>query len=95
MTAQIGENLRYDGQDLLMCTNPLCNFFAMGGVDPGFSSDCTALWRGYVGSWKIIDGRPYLVNLDGTLRDGREASVSNGVRVKGQTKSKIINAFRP
>ncbi len=59
-----------------MCTNPLSSFFALGGTNPGFESNCTALWRGYVGSWEIIDGRLYLIGLSGTLKGGVEASLA-------------------
>lgn len=75
MTAQIAEKLRYEGQDVAMCTNPLNGYFAMGGFDPRFRSNSTALWRGYVGHWEIIDGRLYLVELHGTLEDGSEATL--------------------
>lgn len=76
MTAQFAERLRYEGQDLSMCTNPLSDFFGMGGANPGFVSNCTALWRGYVGSWEIIDGRLYLTAISGTLESGGEASLA-------------------
>ena len=75
MTAQIAEKLRYQGDDVAMCTNPLSDYFAMGGTSPRFESNCTALWRGYVGSWEIIDDRLYLIGLNGTLEDGTEASL--------------------
>lgn len=76
MTAQIAEKLRYRGEDVTMCTNPLSDYFAMGGVNPRFESNCTALWRGYVGSWEIIDDRLYLVGLNGKLEDGTNASLA-------------------
>ena len=76
MTAQIAEKLRYQGEDVAMCTNPLSDYFAMGGTNPRFESNCTALWRGYVGSWEIVDDRLYLVGLTGTLEDGAEASLA-------------------
>lgn len=76
MTAQFAERLRYEGQDHAMCTNPLSDFFDMGGINPGFVSNCSALWRGYVGSWEIIDGRLYLTALSGTLESGSEASLT-------------------
>ncbi len=76
MTAQFAERLRYEGQDVAMCTNPLSDYFAKGGFRPRFASNCTALWRGYVGRWDIVDGRLYLVALQGTLEDGSEASLA-------------------
>lgn len=59
-----------------MCTNPLSDYFAMGGFNPRFKYNCTALWRGYVGSWEIVNDRLYLVGLRGTLEDGTEASLA-------------------
>ena len=75
MTAQIGEYLRYLGEGVSMCTQPLGDYFAMGGRKPEFQANCTALWRGYVGGWEIVAGRLYLVELTGTLVDGSEADL--------------------
>lgn len=79
MTAQIGEILRYEGNTVRMCDTPLSNYFALGGrrPDPDFDScTCTALWRGYVGTWEIIDSRLYLVDLSGDLEDGTRACLA-------------------
>lgn len=76
MTAQIAEKLHYQGDNVRMCTNPLSDYFAMGGVNPRFESNCTALWRGYVGSWEIVNDRLYLIGLNGTLEGGAEASLT-------------------
>ncbi len=68
MTAQFGENLRYDGREMSMATHPLGDYFALGGVNPGFGEDwprgCTALWRGDIGSWEIVGGRLYLIAIN-------------------------------
>ena len=77
MTAQIAERLNYKGEVVAMCTNPLDDYFAMGGNSPRFEFNCTALWRGYVGSWEIVDDRLYLIGLNGTLEDGTEASLAS------------------
>lgn len=76
MTAQIAERLLYQGQTWSMCTNPLNDYFAFGGVSPGFRWDCTALWRGYAGLWEIQNDRLYLLELNGTLQDGSAASLA-------------------
>lgn len=77
MTAQIGEYLRYQGEGVNMCTEPLGDYFAMGGCKPEFQTNCTALWRGYVGGWEIVSGRLYLVKLTGTLMDGSDANLES------------------
>lgn len=76
MTAQIAERLLYRGKEWALCANPLDTYFAMGGVSPRFQCNCTALWRGYVGRWEILGDRLYLVELDGTLEDGTQASLA-------------------
>jgi hypothetical protein len=75
MTAQIPEKLRYEGDVVDMCANPLSDYFAVSGVKMLFQPKSTALWRGYVGLWEIIDDLLYLVELRGTLEGGTEASV--------------------
>jgi len=77
MTAQFAERLRYQGEDLVMFTNPLSDYFALGGTRPPFTANCTALWRGYVGSWEVVDDRLYLIGLKGELEGGDEASLAS------------------
>lgn len=76
MTAQTAENLRYRDEDLRMFTNPLSNYFAIGGNEPLFIAPHTALWRGYVGSWEINNGRLYLVALEGKIEGDIEATLA-------------------
>lgn len=76
MTAQVPEKLLYQGERVPMCTNPLCVYFAMGGFNPHFEYTYTALWRGYVGSWEIVDDRLYLISLVGSLEDGSDATLA-------------------
>jgi len=57
MTAQIGEELHYEGRVVTMYSEPLGDYFVLGGARPEFDFNCTALWRGYVGTWEIREGR--------------------------------------
>ena len=75
MTAQIAEKFHYEGRELSMCSEPLSTFFALGGYQPNFESNCTALWRGYVGEWEVKENRLYMIGLNGVLEDGSEASL--------------------
>lgn len=70
MTAQFNERLRLDGDVVPLCTTPLSDYFALAGEWPKLRMDCTALWRGYLGTWEILGDRLYLVGLEGTLGDG-------------------------
>jgi hypothetical protein len=75
MTAQIAEQLIYEGNRVNMCSEPLGDYFYLGGERPVFADVCTALWRGYVGTWEIINDRLYMVELQGTLDDGSGATL--------------------
>lgn len=77
MTAQFAEKLHYQGEDVAMLTNPLSQYFALGGSRPPISANCTALWRGYVGSWEFISNRLYLVGLTGELEGGEAATLAS------------------
>ena len=65
MTAQVSERLIYGGNEISMFTNPLGPYLRASRV--GFVSPHTANWRGYVGTWEVIEtagvGRLYLVGL--------------------------------
>lgn len=76
MTAQIAEHLNYEGVAHAMCEEPLCHYFNLAGIENDFKSPSTALWRGYVGSWEILDGRLYLIGLEGSLKNGTVATVA-------------------
>lgn len=77
MTAQIAERLTFDGQQVALLTNPLDLYFELGGHNPGFQSTSTALWRGYVGSWEVVNDRLYLVGLNGVLESGADANLES------------------
>ncbi len=75
MTAQVGERLIYRGQEHHMAAEPLRDYWALGGHNPIFEMRSTALWRGYIATWSIIDDRLYLVGIDASCGDGREATL--------------------
>jgi hypothetical protein len=76
MTAQFPERLTYRGEEMDMYTEPLSDYLAESGAKIRFRVDCSALWRGYVGSWEILDGQLFLIGLKGTLENGTKASLS-------------------
>ncbi|XLZ69041.1 hypothetical protein ABT364_21185 [Massilia sp. SR12] len=78
MTAQFLENLVYEGVAMGMCSAPLSGFFALGGQPVRLAGPRnTALWRGYVGSWEVLDGRLYLVGISATMECGSKATLEH------------------
>ena len=77
MTAQFGEMLILDGKKQSMLTTPLGHYFILSGKESGFASTSTACWRGYVGTWEIIDERLYLLSISAEYPDGRKAKLKD------------------
>lgn len=65
MTAQASETLIYKGSELSLCETPLDDYLASSGRHIEFEAPNSALWRGYEGTWEVIDDRLYLVALKG------------------------------
>lgn len=65
MTAQVSERLICGGKEIPLFTKPLSLYLKQSGLS--FQSPHTANWRGYVGTWEIIEAdsveRLYLVGL--------------------------------
>ncbi len=62
MTAQLHEQLLYEGQEVSMASEPLNQYLDLLG-DTQFIAPHTACRRGYVGYWEIRDSKLYLVGL--------------------------------
>jgi len=87
VTCQAPERIEYEGEELMLYTEPLQAILPPTpkfGMNIGDSNDpypfevsSTALWRGYIGRWKIQDGRLCLVELQGRLVKGGDASISS------------------
>ena len=67
MTAQIPETLHHKGLELTLCDEPLGPFVSNNRSSLKFVARSTALWRGYVGTWAIEEGRLYLIKLSGSV----------------------------
>ena len=65
MTAQVSERLIYGNKEIPLFTNPLSLYLKQTGLS--FKSPHTANWRGYVGTWEIIESngveRLYLIKI--------------------------------
>lgn len=77
MTTQMLETLIDQGKTLKMLNEPLEKHLARDGHYPDLDCTCSALWRGYRGTWQIIDNRLYLIQIEGTLRNGEPADIGS------------------
>jgi hypothetical protein len=65
MTAQVKDKLFYKGTEFSIATGPLGQYFSKSNLKPNFIFTGTANWRGYVGTWEIIDNKLFLIELNG------------------------------
>lgn len=77
MTAQCPDRIRLAGRAQDLYSTPLDQYFELRGIQPGFQWPSTALWRGYIATWEIIDERLYLVELDSHLPDDRTGTLAD------------------
>jgi len=75
MTAQIMERIKVDGQDLQMATEPLSSYFHKTDKGRELVSYSTACWRGYLGTWEIMEGKLYLVDLEATITNFNKVGI--------------------
>jgi hypothetical protein len=66
MTAQISENLIFEGEETSMAfCPPLPEHHPRIVETPNSRIETTACWRGYIGTWEIRNGSFYLVKVVG------------------------------
>ncbi|MBC8767364.1 hypothetical protein H4O18_05105 [Arenibacter sp. BSSL-BM3] len=75
MTAQIKERLLIDGEEYGMATEPLAVYLQELQPKPKLILFSTACWRGYIGSWELINNRLYLVDFSGKIEDEKIVDV--------------------
>lgn len=75
MTAQVSEVLLFEGKELQMCACPLSGYLSNSPKNWSFLGYSSACWRGYVGTWEVVENRLYLKALDGLLRNEEEANL--------------------
>lgn len=75
MTAQTPEKLIYDDDVYWMATLPLDGYLKTN-KDIKFAVTNTACWRGYYGTWEIIDNQLYLVELQGKIKGYENVNLS-------------------
>lgn len=81
--AQTPERLRFDGMEEQLMATPLENYWSeVNPKPPALAQTSLSCWRGYVGTWEIIDKRLYLIKLDRhEIRPKDESFVEENVAV--------------
>ncbi|MDR1791849.1 MAG: hypothetical protein LBR36_00175 [Bacteroidales bacterium] len=103
MTAQIKERLFFNGKEYGMATEPLHDYLEQNKNIFIPDADCTACWRGYIGTWTIKeDNKLYLTKLhlfgekDGVDFEGVHAfTVSRGLSRTVEQRKTLMDRLFP
>lgn len=83
-TAQAPDVILIDGKEYSLNTNPLDRYLAkLGDKAPRFEAPHTALWRGYVATWELAQGKLYLRKIEGHRGRGTDAESGRALNVDG------------
>ncbi len=75
MTEQVLEILIYNGKEEEMFTTPLDNYFEVTNQKTDFRVECTACWRGYLGTWEIVNNHLFMKAINAKFEDGSEVTL--------------------
>lgn len=73
MTAQSGEKLIYNGEEISMATEPLNQYLKKRIKFIWHRTDC---WRGYFGKWEVKNNKLYLIGLKAFIEGGTEVDLT-------------------
>lgn len=77
MTAQFPDCIRITGRKQHLYATPLDQYFELAGIEPDFETPSTALWRGYVATWEIVEDRLYLIDVESHLPGDRTGTLGD------------------
>ena len=77
MTSQIPEIIFYKNKSNITYSEPLRSFLMNLRPVPKFMAVRTSLWRGYICTWKIEDGKLWLIELQGILINDEVVAMEN------------------
>ena len=75
MTVQVRERILYKGEEFGMATEPL-NQYLETRNDIRLVFPSSACWRGYYGSWEIIDNKLFLIDLNAYIKGYEEVGLN-------------------
>jgi len=64
MTAQIGDRIFINNTELTLACEPLSKYLYDNKVEKLFRNFSTACFRGYFATWKLEDGKIYLLDVE-------------------------------
>ena len=78
MTAQIGDCIYIDNKEYTLACEPLSSYLYDNKVEKLYTAVNTACYRGYWASWKLFEGKIYLIDIESPCKlKSRKGNDSN------------------
>lgn len=77
MTIQDPEMIFWDNKNHAMWTEPLAPLVSARGIKDIFKVTSSCCWRGYHGSWAVLEDRLHLVGVNGLLKSGGQLTLNS------------------
>ncbi|MBB3955293.1 hypothetical protein [Novosphingobium sediminicola] len=91
MTSQIPDTIYYQDRRCDLMATPLEAYFEQGPARPELDCSYSALWRGYIATWRLVEGRLFLVYLRPGMADGPKLTL--GTVFPGQGRRVLASWF--
>ncbi|NOW45708.1 hypothetical protein FHW96_001863 [Novosphingobium sp. SG751A] len=75
MTSQIPDAIYYLGRRCQLMATPLEAYFERGAARPELDCSYSALWRGYIATWRLEGGQLFLVHLRPGMADAPRLTI--------------------
>lgn len=91
MTSQIPDTIYYQGRRCQLMATPLEAYFEQGAPRPELDCSYSALWRGYIATWRLVGGQLFLVHLRPGMVDAPRLAI--GSLFPGQGRKVLASWF--
>lgn len=91
MTSQIPDAIYYEGRRCKLMASPLEAYFEQGAPRPELDCSYSALWRGYIATWRLEGGLLFLVQLRPGMADAPRLTI--GTLFPGQGRKVLASWF--
>jgi len=85
MTAQIGDRIFINNKEYTLACEPISSYLYDNKVEKLFTAVNTACYRGYCATWKLFEGKIYLIDIE---------SPDQLKRMKGNVSDEPVSAMQ-
>ena len=86
MTAQIGDRILIDNKEYTLACEPLSSYLYDNKVEKLFTAVNTACYRGYCATWKVVNDKIYLIDIESPSQIRSKTGSDSGESISAMQK---------